>query len=134
LTPRTYLVSVEERSFRTRGCCSARQQDQGGHHKEIWRFELTEAFQKRRRRDEEYRREAARKKEGRLPKIEKIDRSEEAEAATPAIAQAIEKKAKKHSYPAPHLLVYVNFFVFSETSEPPITSLVALQLADQWGK
>jgi hypothetical protein len=100
--------------------------------KEILPFELTGAHQAGRRLHEEYRRAAARKARGLPPEIELFDSGEEEEAAVPAVVRVIEKKAKKHYSPAPHLLVYVNFIC--GTDEPPITNLQAFQLADRWSK
>jgi hypothetical protein len=101
-------------------------------HKEVLPFELTEAYQEGRRRDQEYRRAAARKRKGTPPDIEQFDPGEEEKAAIKAIIRAIERKAGQHYSPAPHLLVYVNFFCV--TNEPLVTNSLAFQLADRWSK
>ncbi len=95
-------------------------------------FELIGADHEGRQRDKEYRIAAARKAKGLPPVIEQCDPGEEEEAAIPAIVRAIEKKAKMHYSPAPHLLVHVNFNYM--TDKPPISNLQAFQLADQWSK
>ena len=93
---------------------------------------MIEAFEEVRRRDDEYRRAAARKAEGLPPVIEQFDPGEEEEAAIAAIARSIEKKAKKRYSTVPNLLVYVNFSCM--TDNLPITNLLAFQLADRWSK
>jgi hypothetical protein len=75
-------------------------------------FELTEADREGRRRGDEYREAAALRAMGLRPTPEAFDPLEQQRAALPAAALAIQRKAAKHYRPAPHLLVYVNFFLF----------------------
>jgi len=93
------------------------------------RFELVEANQPGRRRTEEYR-EAARREAAGLPeRIETFDPDAEQQAALPAIRHAVELKAAKKYKPAPHLLVYVNFWLFNK---PPLTPAQFGRLLQPW--
>jgi hypothetical protein len=97
--------------------------------KNIVGFELVEADQEGRRRTDEYR-EAERRKSAGLPEeMEFFDPVEELEAAVPAIQRAVEKKAAKNYKPAPHLLVYVNFWLFDK---PPLTPAEFEARLQQW--
>jgi hypothetical protein len=58
-----------------------------------------------------------------------FDPNEEEVAALPAVARAIERKARKLYAPSPHLLVYVNFSLFRVL---PLTQRQAVDLADPW--
>lgn len=92
-------------------------------------FELVEADRPGRRRTEEYK-EAGRREAAGLPeKLENFDPDAEQQAAMPAIKRAVEKKAAKKYMPAPHLLVYVNFWLFDE---PPLTPAQFGQLLQPW--
>jgi hypothetical protein len=86
-------------------------------------FEVVEADQPERRRDEEYRQIGRREAQGLPSKIEHFDPDESEHAALPAIGLAIENKAGKRYRPAPHLLVYVNFWLFDV---PPLELLKRL--------
>ncbi len=95
---------------------------------ELQPFEVVEADQVGRRRSEEYRRAAEREAAGLPPEIEHFDPWEEEQAAIPAIVRAIEAKAAKHYRPAPHLLVYVDFWL---EGEPPNEILNGVRSAEQ---
>lgn len=92
-------------------------------------FELVEANRAGRHRSQEYRFAAASEAAGQSLELEHFDPAEEEQAAIPAIAHVIELKAKKYYKPAPHLLVYVNFWL---DGEPPITNLQAVQITERW--
>lgn len=95
---------------------------------ELQLFEIVEADQPGRRRTEEYRLLAERKTAGLPPEIEEFDPKEEQQAAIPAIVRAIEAKAAKRYRPAPHLLVYVNFWL---GGEPPTEIWTAVESAER---
>jgi hypothetical protein len=96
----------------------------------ILAFEQTEADRPGRRRGDEYRRAARRKAEGLPLPIEQYDPAGEEQDAIPAIIEAIQKKANRRNSPPPNLLVYVNFSC--DWEKPPITGLIASQLAHRW--
>ena len=92
-------------------------------------FELVEADRLGRKRAQEYR-EAARREAADEPELlGEFDPVAEQEAAIPAIQRAVELKAAKKYKPAPHLLVYVNFWLFDK---PPLTADQFGQLLQQW--
>jgi hypothetical protein len=93
-------------------------------------FELTEADRKPRLRGKEYREADRRAVSGASAKLTHYDPDEEMAAAIPAISAALNRKAKKHYQPPPHLLVYINFP--TDNGRPPLTDLEAVQLAEPY--
>ena len=92
-------------------------------------FELVEADRPGRRRGDEYK-EAARSEAASLPEIpEEFDPDEEQKAAIPVIRRVVELKAAKKYAPPPHLVVYVNFWLFDK---PPLTPAQFGQLLQPW--
>ncbi len=81
-------------------------------------FELVEAGKPGHRRDEEYREEARRQADGLPRRVETFDPAVEQAEAIPAIKRAVSKKAAKFYSPPPHLLVYVNYWLFDA---PPLS-------------
>jgi hypothetical protein len=96
---------------------------------EFQQFELVEADREGRRRGNEYQEIAEREAQGLPPETEMFDPGEEESEAISALGRAIKRKAAKKSNPCPHLIVYVNFFLFGE---PPIPTLLASEMASQW--
>ncbi len=92
-------------------------------HATVLSFEVVQADEPGRRRGDEYHEVARREARGLPRQIEHFDPDESERAALPAIALAIEKKASKHYQPAPHLLVYVNFFLFRTPALEPLGRL-----------
>jgi hypothetical protein len=92
-------------------------------------FELVEAGRPGHHRDEEYRQEARRAAAGLPPRLETFDPAAEATKAIPAIKEAVARKAAKFYTPPPHLLVYVNFWIFDT---PPLTDREFGDLVAPW--
>ena len=78
-------------------------------------FEATEADRVGRRRGDEYRLAAERRRKGLPPDLEGFDPGEELEAAREAIPRVLRRKAEKLYSPPPNLVVIVNLTTFGET-------------------
>jgi hypothetical protein len=96
----------------------------------IHQFEQTEADREGRTRGKEYREADQRAASGAPAELRHYDPDEEMAAANPAISAALDRKAKKHYRPKPHLLVYVNFP--TDKGRPPLNDLQAVQLAEPY--
>jgi len=92
-------------------------------------FELVEAGRPGHRRDEEYREEARRTAAGLPPRKEIFDPAGEETQAISAIKEAVARKAAKFDTPPPHLLVYVNFWIFDT---PPLSDRAFGELVAPW--
>lgn len=86
---------------------------------EVEPFEATEADRADRRRGDEYREVAKRRKQGLPKELEMFSPSEEMEHAREAIPRVIENKAKKRYRPPPHLVVMVNLTTFGDIIPVP---------------
>jgi len=92
-------------------------------------FELVEAYRPGVRRAAEYREAAKRRAAGLPEELAEFDPVQDETNASPAIAEAMEKKASKHYSSAPYLLVYVNFWLFNK---PQMSLEQFAELAKPW--